>query len=25
VSMGIDIGAWTDEQRAYAESYESGT
>ena len=24
-SMGIDIGAWTDEQRAYAESYESGT
>jgi adenosylhomocysteinase len=24
-SMGIDIGAWTEEQRAYAESYESGT
>ena len=24
-SMGVDIGAWTPEQKAYAESYESGT
>jgi adenosylhomocysteinase len=24
-SMGIEIGAWTPEQRAYADSWESGT
>ena len=25
LSMGIDIGEWTPEQRAYADSWESGT